>query len=151
MILKRGKYLGDAAQKATEKFLTEENNAIAEFFWHRYTDSKAAGRIVRAAPSDYQVVAKGLPILLEVKESEAVGLTLPVSKIRQMPLLRKHILAGGISIVLVYFFTDHTWRIMNVDDMPKIYRGSFDFSVQPAFAHPRDALIHIIGDYRGNV
>lgn len=138
---------GVAAEKAVQRYLdgwVERNFNAREY--NRLTDTKAAGRIVKAAPADFEFFYKGVAAdhhgLIEVKQTEH-DYRLARDKLPQLPRLRRRWRVGGISLVLVLHSTIEKWRVM---DVPWLIRpndkGSWDLSDLPLFDSCAEALEH---------
>lgn len=128
---------GKETERLVEKLL-EAWNEDSRFSWHRLPDAKAARGFLAAQPADY--VWWHLPHggYLEVKACHH-DYRLPKDKVRQLPLLRKHALAGARSLVLVHHYLLGKWRIMHASqlatDVP-----SWDLRDIPLFNSAEEAL-----------
>ena len=79
---------------------------------NRLTDSKAAGRIIKAAAADFEYFCNAGHGLVEVKETEH-EYRLARDKVPQLARLRKRTHCGGICVVAVFHSTLKKWRIVD--------------------------------------
>lgn len=105
---------GKDAEKKVHEALTAWAGDIASREFNRLIDTRAAGRIVKAAAADFEFFSAGAHGLIEAKETEH-EFRLQRSKITQIPRLRKRAMAGGVCLVLVYHSTLKLWRAVSVD------------------------------------
>lgn len=139
---------GKVAEDAIKKYLAwwEEQSVHREA--NRLTDTKAAGRIIKAAAADFEYYC-GDPIrhgLIEVKETEH-EFRLSRSKVSQLARLRKREKCGGVSYVLVYHSTINCWRAATIEYLATTGdKGSWNLSDLPLFAIPEHAL-HALDRY----
>jgi len=109
---------------------------------NRLTDTKAAGRIIKAAAADFEYFC-GDPIrhgLIEVKETEH-EYRLARYKVSQLARLRKREKCGGHSYVLVYHSTINCWRAATTEYLATTGdKGSWNLSDLPLFAILEHAL-----------
>lgn len=135
---------GEAAEKAVQKALEAWADESPQREANRLTDSKAAGRIIKAAPADFEFYClhKGFSLhgLIEVKETQH-EYRLDRSRLTQHARLRRRAKCGGFVFVLVYHSTTKLWRCMDQEDLgPPGLKGSWDLRPLPTFATPREAL-----------
>lgn len=105
---------GKDAEKKVHEALTTWVGDIGSREFNRLMDTRAAGRIVKAAAADFEFFSAGIHGLIEAKETEH-EFRLQRSKITQIPRLRKRALAGGVCLVLIYHSTLKLWRAVAVD------------------------------------
>lgn len=107
---------------------------------NRLTDSKAAGRIIKAAPADFDFYGCGEFGLIEVKETEH-EYRLARAKISQLPRLRLRASAGGRGIVLIHHTTLAQWRSIFATDLMQFGdKGSWNLEDYPLHASAGSAL-----------
>lgn len=105
---------GKDAEKKVHEALTTWVGDVGSREFNRLMDTRAAGRIVKAAAADFEFFSAGVHGLIEAKETEH-EFRLARSKITQIPRLRKRAMAGGVCLVLVYHSTLNLWRAVSVD------------------------------------
>ena len=131
---------GKKAEDAAHKFLAEWEVANPRREVNRLPDTKAAGRIIKAAPADFEFYSQDGFGLLEVKSTEH-AYRLARDKVPQLARMRKRAKCGGICIVLVHHSLSKTWRCIDVEWMaskgpvPSWVLASF-----PEFPTPAEAL-----------
>ena len=110
---------GKKAEAETQKFLDgwAENHPNREA--NRLTDSKAAGRIIKAAPADFEFFTatgpdSGVFGLIEVKQTEH-EYRLDRDRLTQLPRFRRRTKCGGLCILLVLHSTLGRWRAVGTD------------------------------------
>ena len=79
---------------------------------NRLTDSKAAGRIIKAAAADFEYFCLQGHGLIEVKETEH-EYRLARDKVPQLARLRKRTNCGGLCLVVVFHSTLKQWRVVD--------------------------------------
>lgn len=83
----------------------------------RLTDTKAAGRIIKAAKADFEYFSNvdmyKVHGLIEVKQTKH-EYRLERAKLTQLPALRKREKAGGQCIVVIYFSEIRCWRAVGI-------------------------------------
>lgn len=128
---------GKETEKLVELQFAKWNNE-SRFSWHRLPDAKAARGFLAAQPADY--VWWRLPHggYLEVKALHH-DYRLPKDKVRQLPLLQKHSLAGARCFVLVHHYLLGYWRIVPASNL-EIGLPSWDLSDYPLFPSAEAAL-----------
>lgn len=128
---------GKETEKLVER-LFESWNDRSQFSWHRLPDAKSARGFLAAQPADY--VWWNLPHggYLEVKACHH-DYRLPKDKVRQLPLLKKHALAGAEALVLVHHYLLGKWRIMSASQL-EIGVPSWNLSSFPLFDSAEEAL-----------
>jgi hypothetical protein len=104
---------GKAEEKEVHEFLKRLSASRADFDFLRLPDARSAMGRVAAMPADFEAFTPSGHYLLEVKSSEH-DYRLARDKVTQLPMMRKRILAGGRSIVLVYHSMIKKWRRVNV-------------------------------------
>lgn len=137
----RGKGAEDAVFKALS--LWAAGSTRREF--NRMVDSKAAGRIVKAAAADFEFFAANPETcfgLIEVKETEH-EYRLARAKVPQLARLRKRANCGGLCLVLVHHSTLKKWRVACVEDLAVSGdKGSWNLTEYLRFDTPYAALNH---------
>lgn len=129
---------GVYAEKKVKEYLEgwQERSPYREF--NRMTDSKAAGRIIKAAAADfdYFCVTKEMARfhgLIEVKETEH-DYRLARDKVPQLPRLRKRQKCGGRSYVVVYHSKLCMWRVATVPYLAETGdKGSWNLINMPTY------------------
>lgn len=115
--------------------------------FNRMVDSKAAGRIIKSAPADFEYFCIGPDGvsqhgLIEVKQTEH-EYRLARDKVPQLPRLRKREKCGGTSAVLVYHSTLKVWRCVGVKQLAETGdKGSWNLIAERTYASCGDALAH---------
>ena len=137
---------GKEAENATQEYLEWWQARSAYREYSRLTDTKAAGRIIKAAPADFEFYCGGagdiVPVfgLIEAKQTEH-DYRLERSKVPQLPRLRKRSKCGGRCPVLVYHSTLGKWRSVLAPQLMEFGdKGSWNLSGFPAFDTPGAAL-----------
>lgn len=105
---------GKDAEKKVHEALTAWVGDIGSREFNRLMDTRAAGRIVKAAAADFEFFSAGVHGLIEVKSVQH-DFRLPRGSVTQIPRLRKRALAGGVCLVLIYHSTLKLWRAVAVD------------------------------------
>ena len=111
---------------------------------NRLTDSKAAGRSIKAAAADFEFFCN-LPHgtyhgLIEVKETEH-EYRLARDKVPQLPRLRKRASCGGRCLVLVRHSTLNMWRALDAQVLAVTGdKGSWNLSGVPIYTNLVEAL-----------
>lgn len=119
---------GETAEKAVQAYLEWWALQATSRDYERLVDTKAAGRIIKAAAADFEAWSADGPTtaLIEVKETEH-EYRLDRSRLTQMPRLRKRAQCGVLVFVLIYHSTIKKWRCMTHADFgePSV-KGSWD-------------------------
>lgn len=111
---------------------------------NRLTDSKAAGRIIKAAAADFEFFCN-LPHgtyhgLIEVKETEH-EYRLARDKVPQLPRLRKRANCGGLCLVVVHHSTLKVWRVLDAQVLAATGdKGSWNLTAVPTYRTLEEAL-----------
>lgn len=141
---------GKEAEKATQDYLEAWQAASAYREFNRLTDTKAAGRIIKAAAADFEFYtltgggAERYFGLIECKETKH-DYRLDRSKISQLPRLRKRAKCGGKSPVLIFHSTLEKWRAVSAPDLMEFGdKGSWNLSGFPLFDTPGAALASLL-------
>lgn len=130
---------GKKAEEAVQKALTcWESNLMAQgrarCDWARLMDTKAAGRIVKAAPADFEWFFSGAHVrhgLIEVKQTEHTY-RLERDKLPQLARLRRRAAAGGHCLVVIMHSETGAWRCVDTDWlMQPNDKGSWDLRGVP--------------------
>lgn len=135
----RGKFAEDKAHDYLKFWASAGTHREAS----RLVDTKAAGRIIKAAKADFEYFIKlsaGVHGLLEVKQTEH-DYRLDRSKVPQLPSLRKRDKVGGRCYVAVYHSTIKCWRAVTVEWLANNGdKGSWNLSATPTFKTVGEAL-----------
>lgn len=113
----------------------------------RLTDSKAAGRIIKASDADFAYYCHDLGTLathglIEVKETEHLY-RLTRDHLTQLPRLRKREKCGGRSVVVVYHSVSKDWRAVGIEYLAKTGdKGSWNLTDVWKFHTAAEALNH---------
>lgn len=129
---------GKETESIVEKLFTEWN-LIANFSWHRLPDAKSARGYLAAQPADYVWWSRPFGGYLEVKACHH-DYRLPKDKVRQLPLLQKHALAGADAFVLVHHYLLGKWRIVPAVEL-EIGKPSWDLAVHQLWDSAERALM----------
>lgn len=144
----KGKTAEDAAKKALTVWVARDP-MHREF--NRLLDSKAAMRIVKAAPADFDYYAMFDPGsdveqaafgLIECKETKH-EYRLSRSKVTQLPHLVRRARCGGICGVLVYHSTLNKFRILSAQWLDAREGASWDLRGLPLHDTAEQALAHL--------
>lgn len=126
---------GATAEKAMAKFLDKWSSAPNREA-NRLTDTKAAGRIIKAAAADFEYFTPMGHGLIEVKQTEH-DYRLARDKVPQLPRLRKRTHCGGICLIAVYHSTTECWRVVDADYLASTGdKGSWNLTL----IHPHEDL-----------
>jgi hypothetical protein len=117
--------------------------------FNRLVDSKAAGRIIKAAAADFEFFVNDFDDqyslqahhgLIEAKETEH-EFRIARPKITQLPAMRRRRLSGGRCFVVVYHSTIKRYRAVSVRWLDTNGdKGSWNLERIPAFDTPIEAL-----------
>jgi hypothetical protein len=138
---------GASAEKKVKEYLDLWQAASPYREYARLTDSKAAGRIVKAADADFAYWCHEYETerehgLIEVKETEHLY-RLARDKVPQLPRLRKREKCGGRSVVLVLHSVSKQWRALTIPYLENTGdKGSWNLTEEPAFTSAAYALQH---------
>lgn len=144
----KGKTAEDATKKALAAWVARDP-MHREF--NRLLDSKAAMRIVKAAPADfdyYAVFDRGTAVeqtafgLIECKETKH-EYRLSRSKVTQLPHLVRRARCGGTCGVLVYHSTLNKYRMLLVEWMEATEGASWDLRDVTLHDSAEQALAHL--------
>lgn len=138
---------GKDAENAVQKFLKEWAEQCTTREFNRLPDTKAAGRIMKAAAADFEffyLAEMDDPVrfhgLLEVKETEH-EYRLARDKISQLPRLRKRANCGGVCLAIVHHSTLKKWRVISARDLAETGdKGSWNLTGLPLYDTPGAAL-----------
>jgi len=142
---------GKKAEEAVQRFLTDWASQSSTREYNRLVDSKAAGRIIKAAAADFEYCCKTaygeeFHGLIEVKETEH-EYRLSKDKLPQLPRLRKRQKCGGRCFVLVFHSTLGMWRALTVPYLEgPSDKGSWNLSNVPLHSNVASALASIPRD-----
>lgn len=136
---------GQKSEETVAKFLKEWSDSSPNREANRLTDSKAAGRIIKAAAADFEFFYAN-PLrhpghgLIEVKETEH-AYRLDRDKVPQLARLRKRANCGGICVVVVYHSTLHLWRVLDAKTLAVTGdKGSWNLTDYPVYEHINEAM-----------
>ena len=111
--------------------------------YNRLLDSKAARRIVKTAPADFDYYADGTFGLIEAKETEH-SFRLPKARVTQFASMLKRHYAGGVCGIVVYHSKDKVYRGVPMDFLVLgADKPSWDLTPIPAVPTASEALCHI--------
>lgn len=130
--------VGLETEQLVESLLDQENTRRADFAWHRFPDSKAAGRVIAAQPSDYLVANGKRTFLLEVK-ALSHAYRLPKDKVRQLATMHKFEAAGVRGVIVVHHYLEGVWRCFLAKDL-ELGLPSWDLRPFPTFPSAALAL-----------
>ena len=139
---------GVYAEKKVKEYLDGWQGRSNYREFNRMTDSKAAGRIIKAAAADfdYYCVTKDMARfhgLIEVKETEH-AYRLSRDKVTQLPRVRKRQKCGGKSYVVIYHSRTYQWRVATVPYLAETGdKGSWNLTNMPSFTTCGLALHYI--------
>lgn len=137
---------GKKSEDAVAKYLTDWHQHPQREF-NRLVDSKAAGRIIKAAAADFEYYTGEVADvprhgLIEVKETEH-DFRLARAKVPQLARMRKRANCGGLCLVLVHHSVSRKWRAVNVEWLEANGdKGSWNLSGMPQFDKPGEALAY---------
>ena len=130
--------VGKETERLVEQLLDEENTRRADFAWHRFPDSRAAGRVIEAQPSDYLVANGKRTFLLEAK-ALSHAYQLPKDKVRQLATMHKFDAASAKGVIVVNHYLEGVWRCFRATDL-ELGRPSWDLRPFPTFPSAALAL-----------
>lgn len=135
----RGKYAEDKLHDYMKWWSQDDTHREAS----RLVDTKAAGRIIKAAKADFEYFARAyrdVHGLLEVKQTEH-DYRLERAKVPQLPSLRKRQKCGGQCFVVVYHANVKAWRALSVPYLTDTGdKGSWDLRAVPTYSTCWEAL-----------
>ena len=130
--------VGKETERLVEQLLDEENTRRADFAWHRFPDSRAAGRVIAAQPTDYLVANGKRTFLLEAK-ALSHAYRLPKDKVRQLATMHKFDAAGTKGVIVVNHYLESVWRCFRATDL-ELGLPSWDLRPFPTFPSAELAL-----------
>lgn len=135
---------GAAAEAKVKQALQAWAAAAPHREFNRLTDTKAARRIVKAAPADFdfyvRIGSHTVHGLIEVKETRH-EYRLAHDKVPQLPRMARRADCGGLCFVLVFHSLTKYWRCLDVTHMANDQKGaSWDLRHTPAHCSPYEAL-----------
>jgi hypothetical protein len=131
---------GKDAEKKVHEALTTWVGDIGSREFNRLMDTRAAGRIVKAAAADFEFFSAGVHGLIEVKSTEH-EFRLARPNITQLPRMRKRELCGGVCLVLIYHSTLGLWRAATVEYLSTTGdKGSWNLMDLCTYETPGNAL-----------
>lgn len=132
----RGKKAEEAVSKALEAWAYGRSDRE----YNRMIDTRAAGRVVKAAAADFEFFCLDGFGLIEVKSTEH-AYRLSRDKISQLPRLRKRALCGGVCLVLVHHSQLEQWRVVDAPTLATFGdTGSWDLTDWPLYESAQEAL-----------
>lgn len=139
---------GKTAENAVQKFLSRWADGHSTREFNRLVDTKAAGRIIKSSPADFEYFALdgAAPThgLIEVKETEH-EYRLARSKVPQLPRLVKREKAGGRCFVLIFHSTTKVWRCISAAWLQAGGdKGSWNVGHHSAHETPEAALASVL-------
>lgn len=144
---------GQVAEKAVQKYLDAWQSRSPRREYERLVDTKAAGRVIKAASADFAFYSNDGMIarhgLIEVKETEH-EYRLGKDRISQLPRLRKRAQAGGLCVVLVFHSKLDVWRWLDAKSLIEWGdKGSWNMTEIPTHKTPGEALADFTGGVFG--
>ena len=141
----RGKVAEDKVREYLEAWASRDTRRDFD----RLVDTKAAGRVIRAAAADFEFFCtNGVEVaagLIEVKETEH-PYRLDRKRLTQAARLRKRAKCGCTVLVVVYHSTLKKWRTLSsAQVLDATVGGSWDLRDRPMFDTPGEALAHADG------
>lgn len=135
---------GALGEKKVKEYLEEWQAACVFREFSRLTDTKAAGRIIKAAKADFEYFTDEYQLrihgLIEVKETEH-EYRLGRERLTQLAHLRKREKCGGRSVVVVYHSTLKRWRAVGIPYLASEGdKGSWNLTAFPSFQTVAEAL-----------
>ena len=109
------------------------------FDWQRMPDARAARGALAAQVADFEIFRAGKHGVIEVKEVQH-DFRLPRTRIKQLPRIRKRMMAGGVGIILIYHSTTEQWRLPNMKAILGDRGASWDFSDEITYNSAAEAL-----------
>ena len=121
---------GKDAEGFVQDFLDEYDKQHARFDWRRNYDAHTAGGRFPRQTGDFEYFLPWEYGVIEVKEVKNHDCRLPHKNYtpEKVAKVRKRVLAGGKSIVLVWFRLPNVWRISGIEQYTKREGGSWDLS-----------------------
>lgn len=135
---------GKNAEAQVQAYLKAWSTRTAGREFNRLMDSRAAQRIVKSAPADFDFYCRmgnGRYFgLIEVKETKH-AFRLSHQALTQYPAMLHREAAGGLCFVLVHHSTTGIWRSVSIAWLQSSYEGgSWDLSEVGDYLAPRAAL-----------
>lgn len=112
---------------------------------NRLPDTKAAGRITKAAPADFDFYCYDSHTeeeffgLIEAKETEH-EYRLPKARVTQLPTMMRRARCGGLCVVVVYHSTIKMYRAFQIYHLHNTEGASIDLRNWPLFYTVEEAL-----------
>ena len=132
---------GKKSEDAMAKFLSEWAGPTREA--NRLVDSKAAGRIIKAAAADFEYFSPHGHGLIEVKETEH-EYRLSRDKVPQLARLRKRAHCGGVCLVAIFHSTSKLWRVVDSDYIASTGdKGSWNLTKVPTYTSLATAMAEV--------
>lgn len=141
----RGKVAEDKVREYLEAWASRDTRRDFD----RLVDTKAAGRVIRAAAADFEFFCtNGVSAaagLIEVKETEH-PYRLDRKRLTQSARLRKRAKCGCAVFVVVYHSTIKKWRVLSkAQTLDATVGGSWDLRDRPVFDTCGEALVDADG------
>ena len=136
---------GAYAEKKVKEYLDVWQTGSNYREFNRLTDSKAAGRIIKAAVADFEYFFHDFESspqhgLIEVKQTEH-DYRLARGNVSQLARLRKREKCGGKSFVVIYHSALRRWRITGTEYLAtQGDKGSWNLADFPTYATCGEAL-----------
>lgn len=145
-LAERGKDCETAVMKALKRW-QEQDPKHREF--NRLLDTRAAQRIVKPAPADFDFYGNGMFGLIECKQTKH-PYRLSKGNVSQLPRMLKRYLAGGACGIVVYHSEERVYRGLSMAFLQgDSDKGSWDLRAVPAVATASEALAQINVIFKG--
>lgn len=134
---------GKKSEDAMAKLLSEWSKAHPNREANRLVDSKAAGRIIKAAAADFEYFCPDGHGLIEVKET-GHEYRLARDKVPQLARLRKRTKCGGVCLVAIFHSTLKVWRVVDSGYLANTGdKGSWNLTLVPVYADLAAAMAEV--------
>lgn len=140
---------GKVAEEKVREYLEGWASRDPRRDFDRLVDTKAAGRVIRAAAADFEFFCtndiEAAAGLIEVKETEH-PYRLDRKRLTQSARLRKRAKCGCVVVVVVYHSTLKKWRTLSrAQVLDTTVGGSWDLRDRPMYDTAGEALAHCDG------
>jgi len=98
-----------------------------DHWWHRFPDAGVCRGRLPKQPADFMAMYRGRMTLLEVKEVASAD-KVPVSRLTQLPKMRRFIMAGGSALFIFWHYNHRHWRVVDVRTIPEDIGASLDLT-----------------------
>lgn len=129
---------GKPTEDLVQEILRRWKNADSDFDFDRQQDARAAGRPMPPTVADFTFCYRGKAGALEIKSTKH-AFRLNYKDFPQFPRMRRRADAQGLCLLLIYHSQEKIWRLINVEDLPVITKGSWDLKAFPWF-HGKDEV-----------